>query len=214
MTAAATSGTTRHRPAHPDAVGRETILAISTSLKPSRAAGGGSAAFGLISHAVGILVDAGLDAVLLDLRTVPPPHFDGQLPESHDDENLRFIFECVKRSGGLLLAAPAYWSGVSGVFKNLVDTLCGPAYDLPQPRMTVLTGKPIALLVVGADDESAAAAVQDAPRILVSTGALLVAPPLTIANPRAGLRHEDVWRDLVLLCGAIGRAVHGTGDAP
>lgn len=197
------------RSAQPSELGRDTILGISASLKPAPGSAGRSAALSLLSYALGVVADAHLDVALLDLRAVPPPLFDGRLPADRDDENLRFAYSCIEQSGGLFVAIPAYWSGVSGVFKNLVDVLCGPAYDLPRPATTVFTGKPVAVLVVGADDESASEGAREAPRILASTGARLVGPPVSVANPRAGLGDSDeLSRRLIILCGELGRAVH------
>jgi NAD(P)H-dependent FMN reductase len=145
---------------------------------------------------------------------VPPPLFDGRAPSDRADDNLRFTHGCVERAGGLLVAVPAYWAGVSGVFKNLVDVLCGPAYDLPQPAVTVLSGKPTALLVVGADAESARAGVLDAERVMTSAGARLVTSPVSVANPRAGLPDAAaVSRELVALGAQLALAVHGMEPA-
>jgi NAD(P)H-dependent FMN reductase len=151
---------------------------------------------------------------LLDLRTTPPPFFDGRVPADRDDENLRFVWECVDRAGGLLIAVPAYWAGVSGVFKNFVDALCGPAYDLPHPATTVFADKPVAVLVVGADDASARAGAREAPRILASTGATVVGPPVAVANPRGGLAEPaKLSRELIVLGAELGRAVHAARQA-
>jgi NAD(P)H-dependent FMN reductase len=197
------------RSAHPDGVGALTIVGISASLKPAAEGRGRSAACSLLSYALGSMADARLDVALLDLRTAPLPLFDGHTPAQRRDENLHFALRCIERAGGIMLAVPAYWAGVSGVFKNFVDVLCGPAYDLPDPTSTVFNGKPVALLVVGADEASARAGAREAPRIMASTGAQLVGSPVCVANPRTGLSDpRELSRQLLLLGGQLGFAVH------
>ena len=103
----------------------------------------------------------------------------------------------------LLIGVPGYWCGVAGVFKNLIDTLCGAAYDLPKPRRTVLTGKEIGLLVVGADDESGAAAAAQAIAILASTGATVAREPMIVPNPRRPIDAGRVSNELATLAGNL-----------
>ncbi|MDA0167661.1 NAD(P)H-dependent oxidoreductase [Solirubrobacter taibaiensis] len=198
------------RAARPEDIGATTVLGVSPSLKPAPTSGGRSAAFSLLSFALKALEGARVDVALLNLRDVPLPFFDGRLPTQRDDEGLQVALRCVERAGGLFIAVPAYWSGVSGVFKNFIDTLCGPAYDLPDPVTTVFTGKPVALLVVGADEASAEAGAREAPRIVESAGARVVSVPVSVANPRRGFADApELSRRLILLGGELAYAVHG-----
>jgi NAD(P)H-dependent FMN reductase len=166
-------------------VGPRTVVGLSTSLKPGR--DGRSAARAMLSFALGSAAAAGADAALVDLHEHPAPPFDGRVLEEYGDPALDFLAECTRRAGGLLMNVPAYWSGVSGVWKNLVDVLCGPAYDMSGPIRTVFTGKPVGLLVVGADDDSASLGAVQALAVMASTGARIVGPPVVVANPRRGL---------------------------
>ena len=209
MIAPTTSTQTRVRNADPVEIRPATILGISTSLKPAPGTHGHSAALSLLSYVLDALAAARADVALLDLRSTPPPFFDGRVLAQRTHDYLHFAVACVDRAGGLLISVPAYWAGVSGVFKNFIDVLCGPAYDLPDPVTTVFTGKPVALLVVGADEESARAGAREAPRIMASTGARLVGSPVAVANPRSGLSDPaELFRRLALLGGELCSAVH------
>jgi NAD(P)H-dependent FMN reductase len=206
----ATPATPRTRaPAAAEEVGPATLLGVCASLKPPPGRADRSAVRSLLAYALDAVADTYPEVALLDLRDHPPPFFDGRLPEDREDAALRFAWSCVDRAGALLLAVPGYWCGVSGVFKNFVDTLCGPRYDLPDPVVTVFTGKAVGLLVVGADDASAAAAADQAGRIMASTGAALVGRPVVLGNPRGGTANWDaVSGELIALAAELARRAY------
>lgn len=193
-------------PLSPKAVNLGTVLGICTSLKPALGRDQKSAARGLLHYALGTLVSVYPNVMLLDLRDHVPPPFDGRLPIEHPDEQLHFIYDCVDRAGALLVSIPAYWSGVSGVFKNFVDVLCGPAYDLPSPH-TVFSGKPVGLIVVGADDSSARCGEQQARIILESCGAVLATGSLAFGNLRGETLEPESIALLPALAAELARAV-------
>ena len=187
-----------------DDVTARTLLGICTTLKPAPGRTGRSATRSLLVYALESVVAVYPDVALLDLREHRLPLFDGRGGREYADPHLDLVTTCVERASALLIGVPAYWNGVSGVFKNLIDTLCGAAYDLPQPRRTVLTDKQIGLLVVGADDESGAAAAAQAIAILTSTGATVASEPMIVPNPRG--RPVDagrVSRELATLAGSL-----------
>ena len=189
-----------------DVTGR-TLLGISTSLKPAPGRTGASATRSLLGYALETVSGVYPDVALLDLRDHRLPFFDGRAGREYGDPELDLVSACVERAGTLLLGVPAYWCGVSGVFKNLIDTLCGAAYDLPRPRRTILTDKPVGLLVVGADDESGAVAATEVIAILVSTGATVVGEPTVVANPRArSIEAGRVAAELATVAGSL--AIH------
>jgi NAD(P)H-dependent FMN reductase len=167
-----------------DDVTPRTLLGICTTLKPAPGRTGGSATRSLLTYALESVAAVYPDVAMLDVREHRLPLFDGRGGREYADPHLDLVTTCVERASTLLIGVPGYWCGVSGVFKNLIDTLCGAAYDLPQPRRTVFTGKPIGLLVVGADDESGAAAAAQAIAILASTGATVAGEPMIVPNPR------------------------------
>ncbi len=190
----------------PEDIDATTLLGICTSLKPASDREGRSATRSLLSYTLNALSAVYPSVSLLDLRDHPPPLFDGRMPHEYGDPALEFTWSCVNRAGALLLAIPAYWSGVSGVFKNFVDVLCGPAYDLEEEAATVLTEKPVGLLIVGADEASASAGAEQAHSVMLSTGAKLVGQPVVVANLRSMPTEADgLARELIGLGAALAR---------
>jgi NAD(P)H-dependent FMN reductase len=166
------------------------LVGVSTTLKPGLGQQGRSAARSLLCHALEAVAALTDDVFLLDLREHALPMFDGRLPEAYVDQSVRLVATALQRAGALFISVPAYWAGVSGVFKNFVDVLGGPAYDLPPPHSTIFSGKLVGLLVVGADDASSVAGARQAIEIMGSTGAVVVNDPIVVSNLRAG--HVDL----------------------
>lgn len=186
------------------AVRPTSLLGISTSLKPGER--GGSAARSILCHALERVGPVTGDVFLLDLRDHPLPLFDGRLPDAYGSPSVQRVVTAVRHAGALLLSVPAYWTGVSGVFKNLIDVLCGPAYDLEPPYETVFSGKPVGLLVVGADDASAIAGASQAVATMRSTGAVVTDDVVAIGNVRTHRADlEPVVNRLVLQAAELAR---------
>lgn len=159
-----------------NSTGAPSILAVSTSLKTSH-----SASRALLEMAVDRLSPVFPSIEFLDLSKRDLPLFAGTDPTVNT--MVAPFLESVRGCGGLLLSVPCYWGSVSGVFKNFVDLLSGPAYDLQEPT-TVFTGKPVALIVVGADSASAFAGRVDAERILRAAGAEVMNDVVVVTEPR------------------------------
>lgn len=194
-------------PSDPEELSPFSLLGVCASLKPAPGLPGRSAARSVLNIALNALASTYPNTFVLDLRDHPPPLFDGRMPDDRPEPDLRFSLECVRRSGALLLSIPAYWSGVSGVFKNFVDVLCGPAYDLADTSDTPFAGKPVGAIVLGADEASTAAGARQAREILEHAGARFVAEPISIANPRMGVEDEkSLWDGLVVLAAELARA--------
>lgn len=181
------------------------LLGIVTSLKPAPGHAGRSAVRGLIQHALVAVSTIFPRVALLDLRELPPPGFDGRMPGARPEPEVVTLMTSVAVAGALLLGVPAYWRGVSGVFKNFVDLLAGAAYDLDESP-TVFAGKTVGLLVVGADPASAEAARVQAPAIMESVGCRIVAPPVLISDPRqVSVDHTTAGNELIALAALLAR---------
>jgi NAD(P)H-dependent FMN reductase len=186
MTKNLTSTTTVRIPKRPEDLGNTALLGICTSMKPAPGKQSRSATRGILSYVLNTVGSVSPNVFLLDLRDYPIPLFDGRMPDEVDAPSVKFTKSCIERSATLLLSVPAYWSGVSGVFKNFIDTLCGPIYDMEGTPTTVFTNKPVGLFIVGADDISTRAGAEQAKQIMLSVGAKLVREPIAISNPRLG----------------------------
>lgn len=206
MTTPPTRHVSTRAPATPEDINAATLLGICASMKPAPGHQGHSAARSILSYTLEAVSTVYPDVFLLDLRNHPLPFFDGRLPDEHEDSALRFVWSCVDRAGALLIAVPAYWCGISGVFKNFVDVLCGPIYDLEETAQTVFMSKPVGLLIVGADDASAQAGLAQAQQIMGCTGAQLIGQPVVVSNPRAsGIDERMLSRELIALGAELAR---------
>ncbi len=175
------------------------ILAVSTSMKTTS-----SASRSLLYEGARTLGSTYPAVVTIDLATQEVPLFRGQQLADHP------VAAAFEGASGVLFAVPCYWNSVSGVFKNLLDVLCGPAYDLAEAT-TPLSGKVVGIVVVGADDASAQQGHVDARRILKSTGARVLDRAVVIGNPRRELPASGVQRELTLLVAELAKAVLAGG---
>lgn len=191
-----------------DRVGSGTVLFICATKKPAPGSNQRSAVRGLLSQAASQLRTIYPDVAMLDLRDFEIPHFDGRTVDAIDSRDLSLVRDAVARAGALVLAAPVYWSGVSGVFKNLIDVLCGPAYDLPRPTRSVFTGKPVGLIVVCACPEDAEVGARHSKEIMLSTGARVVDEPIVVANPRALAQLPEACAALIAVAGHLAQLAY------
>ena len=192
-------------PSTPEDVSAVNLLGISASLKPAPSIASTSASRNVLVTALRGISAVFPHTLMLDLREHELPFFDGRMASERPEPSVHFALECVHRAGSLLFSIPAYWCGVSGVFKNFVDVLFGPSYEM-EGSTTVFTGKPIGAIVVGADEPSARFGSDQAAEILASTGARLVDAPIAIANPRLARPDEkQLWDRIAGLCATIAR---------
>jgi NAD(P)H-dependent FMN reductase len=162
----------------------EAILLICGSRKPAPGSiAKKSAARELLKMLFKCIKDYGATSEIVDLREVNIPLFDGRDTEEYDSYDLTRFKEKVKSSKYIIISAPAYWGGVSGVVKNMLDLLGGVAYD-KNNKNTPFTEKVVGLLVVGADNNSAFNASSQLRTILSSMGAVVLNQQVIIGDPR------------------------------
>ena len=99
----------------------------------------------LIRVAAAAATAAGGDVTLVDLRDFPMPLYDGDL-EARDGipEHGRRFKALMIENQGLLIAAPEYNSGITGVLKNTIDWASRAAPG--EAELACFTGKTAALL--------------------------------------------------------------------
>lgn len=180
------------------------ILAVSTSLKVAH-----SATRALVDLAVDRISPVYPSIDRLNLSQHAVPMFAGLDPTA--SAAVAPLLQRVQSSGGVLLGVPCYWRSVSGVFKNFVDVLSGPAYDRESPT-TVFSGKPVALIVVGADAESARDGRADAERVLAAVGAELVGETVVVTEPRTVEIPASVPGEVTRLAALLARAALRGGN--
>lgn len=160
------------------------LLFICGSRKPGPGKQGPSAARELLRAVAAGVEAAGGAHDWFDLRELDLPFFDGRPASDYGSADLDRVSAAVAASDVLVLSVPAYWGAPAGVVKNLLDLIGGPAYDAPPDEPPPLAGKVAALLVVGADDISAAGALGSLRLTLASMGAWTAPRAVVVPNPR------------------------------
>jgi NAD(P)H-dependent FMN reductase len=120
----------------------------------------------------------------LDFQDWEFPLFEGFQPHETGAPSVEYAYDAIRNASGILFGIPAYWSSISGAFKNFIEVLSGPAYDLPYPQRTVFFGKKVGICVVGADALSAARGVIQANDLVCHLGMFAVGEAVCIGNPR------------------------------
>lgn len=121
------------------------------------------------------------------------PFFEGVPLTYYDDEGSMSFHKSIADATAILLQAPAYWQGPSGVVKNLLDLLGGAAYDDRNDCKTILQDKKVALMIVGAQSGDAELAKDQLRRTVISLGGQPMDNSFTIDNP-AQHDHEMLIR--------------------
>jgi NAD(P)H-dependent FMN reductase len=185
------------------------FLVVCGSRKPAPGTDRPSAARELLRVVVAGMAEAGAEAEWLDVRELDLPFFDGRDRHEYGSLGLDRLGAAVAAAEVIVLSVPAYWAGPAGVVKNMLDVLGGAAYDQPPGTATPLNGKTVALLVVGADDESAAVARSQVQATLASMGAWTAPRAAVVANPRKIRSMDAVMNQLK----AFGRYAAGLRPA-
>src|SRR5262249_28664051 len=108
---------------------------------------------------------SGAPSATLDLRDLELPWWDGRAVAECDSPDLTRLDAAVRSANVLLASIPAYWGGMSGVFKNVIDLLGADAFR----------GSQVVPLVVGQDDASAWLAAGQLPAVCARLDAVVQA---------------------------------------
>lgn len=109
--------------------------------------------------------------------------FDGRNVTQYGSKDLIKLKRQIQSSNRIIISVPAYWGGIAGIVKNMLDVLGGPGYDDEDPR-TIFENKTVGLLVVGSDEYSAYNAGSQMRTILSAMGAKVLNTQAIIGNPR------------------------------
>jgi NAD(P)H-dependent FMN reductase len=145
--------------------------------KPSATRKLGAVAKSALTRIVGPIKD-------FDLANLTLPFFEGLSLCDYADQALTSFYDAIAQSDAILLQAPAYWQGPSGVVKNLLDLLGGSAYDHLPETLTILSGKQVALMVIGAQNGDAACAELWLRNTVSSLGGQPLQTSFSLDNPR------------------------------
>lgn len=156
------------------------LLAVCGSLKPAPGRAEPSACRELLKQALAPVMSLYPAIEMLDLREVRLPPFDGRGPSEYGNADLVAVRHAVEDAAGYLFSVPAYWGGIGAAFKNFVETVCGPGYD---GGCSPFAKKPGAVMIVGADNSTARAAVPQIEAIFTALGITSVSGPVVVGDP-------------------------------
>jgi chromate reductase len=130
---------------------------------------------------------AGAEVTVIDLRDHPLPLYDGDLEASEGlPTNARALRRLFREHDGLLIAAPEYNSGITGVLKNTLDWVSRQGDDLgPSPY----AGKVAAVMAASPGALGGLRGLFQVRQILTTLGVLVI--PEQRALSRAGQAFDD-----------------------
>lgn len=173
-----------------------TVLGISLSAKKSKK----SSCTSILNYTLEQLNPIYKNVVRVSMAEFELPPFEGLMPGEIRDETYQSVHDAVNNCGALMLGIPCYWSGISGVAKNFIDVLSGPLYDHPENFKSVFKGKPMGLILVGADETSAQEGKEQMLKITQAIEADLLPKVVVINNPRrAGKEQEELFQENLLM---------------
>lgn len=158
------------------------ILLICGSKKPAPGTKTPSAARELLKVIQEGIKEAGGSSKFIDLRDLDLPFFDGRFLEEYNNTELTKIYAEIVLSKIIILSVPAYWNGVSGVLKNLIDLLGGPKYKDKEKQKSPFIDKHVGLLIVGDEVSSAENAYTSMLVIVNSLGAWTFPKNVVVGN--------------------------------
>ncbi len=125
---------------------------------------------------------AGAEVTLIDLRDLPLPLYDGDLEEKEGlPANAVKLKELFLAHRGLLIAAPEYNSGITGVLKNAIDWVSRSAPG--EAPLACFAGKTAALMSASPGALGGLRGLVQVRAILGNIGVLVL--PGQVAVPRA-----------------------------
>lgn len=176
------------------------LLLLCGSKKPAPHSDRKSATREVLKVARDGIVDMGLadQVAFLDVREMDLPWFDGRTAQEYDNPDLQRLVDHVEKATCLILSVPAYWGGPSGVFKNMIDLIGGPLYELDDAHKP-FHNKLIGLIVIGASEGDAQATLTTLKSTLESMGAWCEFDHVVIDNPRTAPNQEKLLQEAYTL---------------
>lgn len=179
------------------------ILTLCTSRKAvSGPAGRPSAARTLRSIVAATFRKAGLATCEIDFSSIELPHFEGVALGSYHEHGAMALYSALSACTAVVIAAPAYWGGISGPTKNFLDLTGGAEYGAAVSGATPWTDRQVFLLVVGAQPGDSERGEEQMRESLRRLGARVSPITLTVDRPQT---HDP--QELLLMAARFGTAI-------
>jgi NAD(P)H-dependent FMN reductase len=136
---------------------------------------------------------AGAEVTLIDLRDFPMPHYDGDLEAGEGlPASAYALKELFKTHDGLLISAPEYNGGMSGMLKNTIDWISRRGHD--DRIVTAFSGKIAGLMAVGSSAHGGLRGLGQLRHVLTSVGVLVIPQQRAVGGGAAAFG-EDGLKD-------------------
>ena len=148
----------------------------------------------LIKVAVKGAGDAGADVTLIDLRDYPLPVYDGDL-EGRDGlpENAKKLKALFLANDGLLISAPEYNSGITGVLKNAIDWVSRTEGD--EKDLACFVGKVASLMSASPGPLGGLRGLVQVRSILGNIHVLVLPGQVTVAKAHEAFNDDGTLKD-------------------
>ena len=148
----------------------------------------------LIKIAVKGAGDAGADVTLIDLRDYPLPVYDGDL-EGRDGlpENAKKLKALFLANDGLLISAPEYNSGITGVLKNAIDWVSRTEGD--EKDLACFVGKVASLMSASPGPLGGLRGLVQVRSILGNIHVLVLPGQVTVAKAHEAFNDDGTLKD-------------------
>lgn len=142
---------------------------------------------GLIRAAQEVAPD-GVEVEMYLLHDIP--FYNADVEEIGDPEAVQRFKQAIEEADGLLISTPQYNRSVTGVLKNAIDWASRKPRQGPEPRRSVLDGKPVAIVGVTPGKSFTEPAQIDLRKILTATWCRVMPEP-EVKLGKADVRFAD-----------------------
>src|SRR5439155_5366535 len=148
----------------------------------------------LIKIAVKGARDAGADVTLIDLRDYPLPVYDCDLEERDGlPENAKNLKALFLANDGLLISAPEYNSGITGVLKNTIDWVSRTEGD--EKDLACFVGKVASLMSASPGPLGGLRGLVQVRSILGNIHVLVLPGQVTVAKAHEAFNDDGTLKD-------------------
>ena len=138
--------------------------------------------------------DAGADVTLVDLRDYSLPMFDGDVEDREGlPENAKKLKALFLANDGLLISAPEYNSGITGVLKNTIDWVSRSEGD--EDDLACFVGKVAAIMSASPGALGGLRGLIQVRSILTNIHVLVLCDQVTVARAHEAFNTDGSLKD-------------------
>lgn len=137
---------------------------------------------------------AGAEVTLIDLRDYPMPHYDGDMEANEGlPQTAHALKDVFKAHDGLLISAPEYNGGMSGMLKNTLDWISRRGHD--ERIVAAFTGKIAGLMSAAPGALGGLRGLGQLRHVLTSVGVLVIPQQRSVGGGLAAFGEDGRLKD-------------------